>query len=98
MKTEHYQDRYETVVNADETNMIENVAKIVVGVGCSNVVNNIVRYTMPYGAGFWTKNITKLGGSLIGFVVGDVVADYSIAQLKEIKKQYNRMAEEGGFK
>lgn len=98
MKTEHYGDRYETVVDADDTNVIENIAKAAIGIGCGNVVSNIVRYTMPYGAGFWTKNITKLGGAMIGFAVGDAVADYSVARAKELKKEYDHMMEEGGFK
>lgn len=97
MKTEHYGDRYETVVDANETSLIENVAKAVIGIGCSNVIANIVKYTMPYHAGFWTKNITKLGGAMIGFAVGDIVADYSIERGKELKKEYDRVMEEGGF-
>ena len=90
-------DTYETVTNANEINLIEAAGKCIISVGCTNVVNNIVKYTMPFGVGFWTKQVTKLGGSLIGFAVGDYISDYTFDTVRKMRKEFNRIKEEGGF-
>lgn len=90
-------ETYETVTDANEFNMIEAAAKAAIGIGCTNVVNNVVKVTTPFHVGFWTKQLTKLGATCIGFAVGDYISDYTVLRIREIMKDLNQLKENGGF-
>ena len=75
--------------------MIKLAGKIIITVGTSNIVSNIVRCTTPIMIGPINRACIGVGCFVLGAMLGDKAVNYAEETFNDAKEQIKNMVENG---